>query len=261
MTLLLRHKKSDGHKFSKILILVLVLLFAIVFSVGRSSKNFFVDSVSGVFEAGDGFYGLVGVMPEWFVSRLTLLSQIEKLQAEVEALRLQNLDSEALIFENQRLKAELQARPEADSFLAGILARPPQTAFDTLVVNLGYEDGVEVGDLVLASAKTLVGQVVEVRARSSVVWLNSGSENNFLGLVVRTGETVEVAGIGGGNLSAKTLSDFDIKPGDSIALSDGSGRILAIVGVVESESSGGTKKVLMSLPFDLGSMQSVFILK
>lgn len=261
MTLLLKHKRPNDQKFSKFLILILILFLSLIFLVGRSSKNFFVDSVAGVFRAGDGFYGLVGIMPDWFVSRLTLLGRIEKLEAEVEALHLQNLDSEALIFENQRLKEELRVRPEGDSILAGVLARPPQTAFDTLVVNLGYQDGVKIGDLVLASTKSLVGQVMEVGNRSSIVRLNSASQNNFLGLVVRTGETLEVVGIGGGNLSAKALTDFDIKPGDSIAFSDGSGRILAVVGVVESEASGGVKDVLMSLPFDLGSMQTVFILK
>ncbi len=262
MILPLKHNRPNGLSFLKIIIVIFVLVVvSLLLASFGVVKNAVSDSTSSTLQNGDKFFSFITVLPKWFVARNTLITEIEKLNREVESLNLSVIDLAVLSYENRRLREELGIKPEESFVRAGVLARPPQIAFDTLVVDKGSKEGLKVGDLVLASNRLLAGTIIEVGENSSIVSLNSDSGNSFTAFSSRTGEALEVKGVGGGNLSAKTLLDFDIKVGDSLVVSGSSNYMIAIVGVVEADSSGGTKNVLMSLPFNVATIQSVFVLQ
>ena len=82
--------------------------------------------------------------------------------------------------ENEGLKNFLGAndgvnikRPKGSLF--SVAQRPPFSPFDTIVVNGGSDNGIQVDDLAFASADVLVGYVTAVFPRTSIVTLYSSS--------------------------------------------------------------------------------------
>ncbi len=262
MILLLKHRKPSGVSTSKIVVIIIAVLL-LGFLIGRSIwlRNSAVNSTNSALQNGNSFYSFLSILPNLFSSKSTLIREIETLKGENESLQLSVVELGALTYENQRLREEIHMKPEGPFVHASVMARPPQIAFDTLLINRGEQDGVEVGDRVLVSERIIAGLVVETRPQNSIVALNSDSGNSFTAFVARTGEAIEIKGVGAGNFSAKTVSDFDIKEGDSIVASGDANYVMAVVGRIELDSSGGTKNVLMSLPFNVSTVQSAFILK
>ena len=263
MTYLLKHnQKPSPFSFLKRLIPILILLI-LGFYLGGSEvfKKAIDSSLLPFVHAGDSFYKFADQIPEWFKSRNELLVKIEKLEEAQQNFNLGTADLTALFYENQRLQNELGLQPDAPYVRVAVIARPPQMPFDLLLVNEGSQGGVSVGDLALSSDRSLSGKVMEVSNKTAIVKVNSFTDNLLSGFVARTGESIELRGAGGGNLVAKTPIDFDMVVGDSVLVSFGADYVVAIVGAIEDDVSGGAKNALLSLPFNLNKIETLFILK
>lgn len=263
MTYLLKHNQNSGKASTLKRTMMILLLAVFGFWIGRLGivQNLFGQFAQPFMQTGQNFYGSMFSVPNWFKSKSMLLEEIKRLEQERDILSLNIADLAALSYENKRLQAELGIKPEEDFVRAGVIAKSPQVPSDTLVIDKGGGSGIVIGDLVLASDRSVAGRVVEVNAKSAIVALSSSVQNTFTGIVSRTGEPFEIKGLGGGNLSGKTPIDFDIVEGDSILISYGSNYIVAVVGEVESDVPGGAKISLMSLPFSVSKVETVFILK
>ncbi len=263
MTYLLKHnEKSSRSSWVKGLLITLALVAIGVFVIGSGSvKSVFNPLAIPLLSAGDGFYKFVNIVPNWFRGKAALIQEIATLNEKLVSMSFNEADFTALNYENKRLREELLIQPKESFLRASVIARSPQVPLDSVLINKGSGDGVVAGDLVLVSEHSLAGKVAEVNGGTSVVALSSSSNNSFVGIVARTGEAVEVKGVGGGNLSTRTPIDFDIQTGDSLLISQGSNYMVAVVGLVESDVSGGAKNSLMSLPFNIGTLETVFVLK
>src|SRR5690606_9992978 len=80
-----------------------------------------------------------------------LLIENSTLHALVEKMQYVIARAELLALENQELKKLLGRMPEETPLiLATVLARPPQTAYDSLIIDVGSTSGVAVGDRIVA---------------------------------------------------------------------------------------------------------------
>ncbi len=145
----------------------------------------------------------------------------------------------ALESENEGLKEFLNAndgmnvkRPKGSLF--SVAQRPPFSPYDSIVVNGGTDNGIQVDDLVFASADVLIGYVTAVFPRTSVVTLYSSSGQRQEVYVGTSSEAVASEGRGGGNFYIKVPSESKINVGDPVIWPSMQNILLGTVNKVDS---------------------------
>lgn len=139
----------------------------------------------------------------------TLKAKISKLQNENRQLRAGEADLPASI-STTTLPAEYQT--------AQILARPPQSPYDVLLINKGNKQGVAVGAPVWWPPGIFLGEVVEVRSDNSLVRLVSSQGTRHVGRFDSRIVT-ETEGRGGGAMRATVPAGAEVATG-TLAVSD-----------------------------------------
>src|SRR3989344_5593533 len=79
------------------------------------------------------------------------LSRLAAVQAQLDALYQENLD----------LKARLNRDARVGRILGAVLLRPPATPYDTLVIDIGSDEGVALGGTVSAGGTIMIGTILE----------------------------------------------------------------------------------------------------
>lgn len=258
--MIIQIKHSNRNRFGRLLkigaVFLAVLIFVLIFNIFGS---FVRDLLSPALKVGNSFYDALGKIPKMLLNDSELVAENEKLLNEIEKLRAETADHEALKTENQRLRESLKLKPESNFISAFVLAKPPQVPLDSLYLNAGTRDGIENGSLVFAGERILIGKIVEASKNKSVASLNSSAGAVSFGFVARTGELIEIKGGGGGHLEAVVPIDFDVLVGDEIMTSGSSEYLIAVVGAAEEDQSSGFKKIFMSMPVDVLKMDVIFI--
>jgi cell shape-determining protein MreC len=173
------------------------------------------------------------------------------LRAQVEALRAQVADRDALYEENLYLKRLLGRAPAEDTVLAAITMRPPGSPYDTLLIDAGHDAGLVPGNLVSGAGGTLIGSVTAVYGRSARVTLFSSPGEQYAGLLLRGGEQVApltVVGQGSGALYADIPAGTGALVGDAVVVPGLRTGVFAVVSAVEVEDSGSFERVHLHLP-------------
>jgi cell shape-determining protein MreC len=113
-------------------------------------------------------------LPVFIRSRLELLQEIQTLEQKVAAS--QDVEETLNILEKEN--AELRSLMHSSStpqILAGVIARPPYTPYDTLVIDRGYDDGVYENAPVFYSDHKILGYVSKSFPKTALITLLSSS--------------------------------------------------------------------------------------
>jgi cell shape-determining protein MreC len=231
----------------------------VVLGTLKPVRSVFSNIFSPLFKSGNYFYDKFGQIPKYFSDKDDLVEENNLLRSQSEDWRLAVLDYESLKYENQKLREELKLKP-IDNFVAvAVTAKPPQVPLDSIFIDTNFDNNLEEGGLVLASDRVMIGKIAEKSGNQAIVKLNSFVGQISYGYVARTNEPVEVEGVGGGNLEVRVPIDFDIIVGDKIMVGGSSEYLIAVVGVVDEDSSSGFKNAMMSLPVDISKIGIVFV--
>ena len=181
-----------------------------------------------------------------------------------EEARILNYDS--LLAENENLKGMLGRKDaKASTILAAILSKPNQSAYDTLVVDVGATQGIEEGSTVFALGNVPIGRVALVYQDSSKVTLFSSAGEKtqaIISLGYGSGEAgkdifIELVGRGGGNFEMTMPKDFIIKKGDQAVLSGRNPYLLAVAEKIISDPRDPFVKVLLVSPVNVQELKFV----
>lgn len=167
-------------------------------------------------------------------------------------LRLDTLtrDNAALQNENAALKARVAAYgafEDQPGIIAGVVARPPQSAYDTLVVAAGEREGVTIGMEAFAAGGVPLGVVDTVWDRFARVILFSAPQTVTPGWVGPHSTAISINGLGGGALRASVASTANIVVGDVVYVPGPGALPLGRVGDIETNPSS-TSVVLRIIP-------------
>jgi cell shape-determining protein MreC len=195
-----------------------------------------------------------------FVSfKSSLIKENELLKDELGRLRLTKIDYDILFKENEELKAMNSMKKSSMRVIANVLSKPPQSPFDTLVLDSGKNSGIELGDKVYISDSIIVGTISEVLDDTSVVKLfSTGGEKNEV-VLARTGQSFVIVGGGGQNFSLEVPKETDILWGDTLVYPGSSDFALATVYFVDSSSQSSFKTVHMRIPSSVYMVKRVFV--
>lgn len=169
-------------------------------------------------------------------------------------------DRDALYQENLDLKARLGRSEVAPvRILGAVLMRPPGTPYDTLVIDIGFAEGVAEGDFVSAGGTALIGTVSEVFQHAVRVKLFSapGEAHDAL---LRGVLPLSISGQGGGSMVAQAPAGTRVAVGDTATVPGIAGGLLARVSAVE-RSEGSFVTIYFQLPADIFMLRFVEVWK
>jgi cell shape-determining protein MreC len=179
--------------------------------------------------------------------------------AQTLSLQAQNVIIAELQKENAELKAFNGRKDQKDTIVAYILKKPPFTAYDSLILDVGLRDGVRVGDKVYAPASILVGYVDQVSNSTSKVKLYSSYGEKYEVLIGEKNIQVTAMGRGGGLFETVIPRDIKIKEGDTVTIPDISNAVFGLVGKIIADPARAFSTVIFSQPINIYEQKWVTI--
>jgi len=255
-----RRASSPGKKAFKITTAFVSFLFVL--------HLFFPNFLFGTFRPiGEFFWKTRDFLLKIVSHPVSLISSKSKLVEEKEGLESRVLELEGEILVLRSLNQEelflsniLKQRVQENSVFSRVLAKPPQSPFDILVIGSGGDDGVFSGAYVW-SGGILVGWVSEVSKSTSKAELFSSAGRETVAEVLRNGLSFSIKGRGGGNFEVSVPSSTDIVVGDIFVIPSSPSQILAKVQSIEHRETDSFKKLFLSSPVNIFTLQWVEVEK
>lgn len=212
---------------------ILVLLLRLI------APNFFWYTFTPVFRLSDALAGESHSFFSSFGDTAKLTRQNETLMDENTALALEN---KALLEKMNSLSALSR---DTQGIIAGVVARPPQSPYDMLVLAKGTDDGVTLGMEAFGAGGTPLGIVSSVSANFSRITLFSAPSMSTSGWVGEKSLPITIQGVGAGALYASVARSADIAAGD-IVFAPGPGE-LPIGSVVRVDNDPTSPSVILRI--------------
>ncbi len=236
----LRDKRRDNnrHLFKAFIVFCILALLGFVFET--ELKN-----VLGSLQRGVGYvFGYYGetVRP---VSENSLVQMLRSENAELkELLGRKSVESDSTV-------------------LAVVIMRPPKTSYDSLMIDIGEDQGIVLGDRVYADNDFLIGYVDEVREKTSIVKLFS-TPGERIDVIIGTGSTtanVVAEGHGSGNFYIKAPKNIEVNELDPVVVPGTYSYILGSLEKIESSDGEAFTHLYFKLPVNLNSLKYVNVQK
>lgn len=174
------------------------------------APNLFWKIFTPVFQASDSLAKTSHAFLSSFRDTAELALQNEKLISE----------NVALANENQALTKKIESisklSADARGIIAGVVARPPESPYDTLVLSAGSNDGVTLGMEAFGEGGVPLGVVSAVFADFSRATLFSAPDVTVNGWVGKNSLPLIIKGTGGGTMSASVARSANIVVGDTV---------------------------------------------
>lgn len=196
-----------------------------------------------------------------FGSKQKLIEENDKLRQELEKLSTLRVENSLLALDFKRVMEEFGRVNDRNLLLSRVILKPNFSPYDTFLIDIGSDSGIEQGDLVLSGQSSAIGQIVEVSRSNSKAQLFSSTNSGVLVSIADLGIQVESYGQGGGNFYLELPRNTEIEKEDIIVLASNPDLVVGVVSDVESEASDPTKKVLFKTPVNIFEINWVGILK
>ncbi len=255
-------KKIKQKKFSKIVLGIIVLLVLFFFRTGIFNSFSSITQVifRPVLVAGNNIGGKFKSLGIYFVSKNSLYAENQDLRTKLDfnEARMTNYDS--VVADANSLKEILGRKStKIDMVLAGILERPNQSAYDTLLIDAGTEQGIKTGDTVFAKGNIPIGRVADIFSNSSKVILFSSAGEKTMAIVSGKDMTLELIGRGGGNFEMILPKDFTLQPREQVTLPGINAFVVAIAETMIFDPRDSFNKALLTSPVNVQQLKFVEI--
>ena len=258
----LQDRKKKQKKYTQLLLLAVV--FAICIAVSITFFDFFSRIGHTVFSPVLAMTNRVSTniknVKTFFISKTSLALENQELKQQLLAIDARLANYEAIFNENEKIKEILLRKPgEKKMLLAGILGTQNKSLYDSLIIDAGLTQGLEVGDRVFAYGDIPIGTIADVFSESARVSLYSTSGENMSAVLSGSDTFIELVGRGRGNFEVILPRDFDIVEGTLVLLPGLTPYALAEVVTVISDPRDPFKKALLKSPINILELKFVQI--
>ncbi len=250
--------KSRSSYFRKILFL------AGVFLVGALAiwliRPFILSAATPLWRSENVVIRVIKKGFEHWQSRQNLVNENFILKEKVASLELEISALSAEVSQEELLLA-IGRTGGVEGVIASVLVRPPQSPYDSLIIDAGSNAGVRSGAAAVTPEGIALGVVAEVYPKESRVKLLSSSGEKTEAILERHGVPVALEGKGAGNFRIVVPRETAVEVGDKVLTAGTPGRFVAVVGDVTLEATDAFKEVLAQTPVSIFSIRFVSILK
>ncbi len=243
-------KTYRKRRFGAILI-VLFILFVFLLQKGLLKKlnPFFTRLITPIWQT-ENFTG--DYLSFNLESKKELWKQNTLLKAEIAAKDLELAQVKTLEEENRQLKETLGRIPaERKVVLSGILAKPNQTPYDTLIIDRGELDGLKPDDLVFAKGDILIGEIESVENNSARVLMYSTPGNISQVIYGNTGRYFNARGTGNGSFEVEVTREIEVNVGDMFFYPGLDNVLVGVAKKIEFDARDSFKKVIIKSPVNI----------
>ncbi len=188
----------------------------------------------------------------FFHTKDSLVKENQALKEKINSDLILLSSSQTLADSQEYLLKSLGRRASKSGLVASVLVHPPETPYDVLVIDVGTDDGVSVGQGVSLSADSTVmingpkiGTISEVFKKNSKVKLYSANGEKTNAVLERNAVPVVLLGRGGGNFEFSLQREVAVSVGDKILSADIGRSLIGVVKDVEGSATDSFKKVLV----------------
>jgi rod shape-determining protein MreC len=218
------------RKYSRLLFVLLASFALLSYQQARPDGVWLSESITAVTSPIQAAFARVhrGAVGLWttYLEWKGLRTDVERLRAEVGALRLRQLRQDDLESENVRLRAMLALRERlaVRTIGAEVVAREWSGFTRALTINRGRTDGLQRLAPVIVTGG-VVGRVMDVRRGTAIVQLVTDPASSVGGVVSRTRAQGLVEGVAGGRLRLRLPArEEGVEVGD-LVFTSGSGGV------------------------------------
>ncbi len=194
----------------------------------------------------------VGALTSQLTSKTALVDENAVLRAQLASTTAALADRNLLYRENLTLKSLMNRDASTRSVLAGVIMRPPDVPYDTLMLDAGKVQGIAVGDYVSAGGTTIIGSVDAVYPTTARVVLFSAPTEVYQALLTETAAhaavPLTVEGQGGGSMIAQVPAHTVVTEGDAVVFPGIADGLTAFVSQVDSEEGSSFETLYLRLP-------------
>lgn len=188
-----------------------------------------------------------------------LVRDVNDLRAEVARLQAVDAQNRFLQEENTELQDLLHATPQSkEELLARVLVRPPTTWYDSLVVDRGEADFVQVGDRAYAYGTIPLGTVVAVTKHTATVEMYSASSRKTDAILIPGNIPVTAEGRGNSGLHFDVHRDAVVDEQSTVILP--TGELLATIGSIEFDPRDPFRSVHAVMPVNMQYLRFITII-
>lgn len=191
------------------------------------------------------------------IPRTVLVERLKAAEREATRTRYQAIAYETVATELDRLRFEVGARPDGAFVTARVVARPPRTHYDTLLIAVGSESGIREGDLVSVE-RILLGTVTSVSARSATVTLLSAPGSMRDASLADPSAIIVLVGQGGGSFETVIPLSVTLAPGDPVVDAE-TGMVIAFVAGTAAAPTDTAQTVRLAAPVALSALAHVSV--
>ncbi len=191
----------------------------------------------------------------------SLVQENSSLKAQLSELGARLAERDQLARENEQLKADMGRAASMQFTLAAVLAKPPESVYDTLVIDGGSDAGFVTGEVVYANGETPIGSIEQVLLSSAIVRMYSSSGEKTPARLDPSSVDITLVGHGGGTFSVEVPHDLSVDA-NSLALSkEINPHIIATLEKSTSDPRDSFQTLLFSSPVNMSELSFVQVRK
>lgn len=251
-----RRSRKPALYASLALIAALVLLR--VLAPGFSTRVMHAVSVP-LWRSGNAVADTAELADVLTKSKTALARENANLRRELESSRRELSALQSLASENDELRRLLDLSGEEGFVTAVVLAKPPLSPYDSLVIEFGPNSPVAVGARVYAEGDAALGEIAEVNGTTAIARLYSTAGTEVDGTMDRTNVEHKAQGTGGGSFELKVPKEVDIQVGDKLVMPGLRPKVLGIVRQIDSRPSDSFQHALIKSPVNIFQLEWVMI--
>ena len=188
-----------------------------------------------------------------------LLSENEYLKRELADLKVISQSATTIEAENEELKSMMGRGSTTPYTLAAVLMKPPLSSYDEILVDIGADHDVAVGDSIFAPGNVLIGKISAVEGQTSKAVLFSSPGQRYEVEVGAKHAPAVAYGRGGGQYQAQLPRDIDVKEGDFVLSPSISAKPFGFVSSVETDPAQPFETVLFASPVNIYELRWVLV--
>lgn len=170
------------------------------------------------------------------------------------------LEQSSLKLENVELR-KISENLKKDDLIAAVISKPNVTIYDTIIIDIGENKGVQVGDFISMPSNIIVGKVIETHKKFSKAELFSTFGREIDVTIGPKNIQAKAYGQGNGNLFVRLPKDTLIQNGDLIRIPIVDNQIVGSVTKIDFDESSAYSRILFSLPANIYEMRWVSVKK
>lgn len=247
--------KNKGIRIAVVAaVLILIFTIPVTRSAVKSAVHAIGMTVARSTHAVGGWFSGIGTMVR---SKYAIENENTNLKVQIEELTARLSERDMLARENADLKQTLGRTNSAHFILAAVIAKPPHSIYDTLIIDGGTSIGLSVGQIVYANGETPIGFIQAVTANTATVELYSASGEKFDARLSPSNIDVTLIGRGGGNFSATVTHDVVIPDGAIVVTKEIHPYTVALFQKITSDPRDPFQTLLLSAPVNINELSFV----